>query len=138
MHVWHHVCGIPGRLVGHPEQGGERRFIGKQRKAPDECARLRAEGGDLADLYDDVDELVKASGAEGVRLERTIGRGDLERLAQPVVAHSHAAALAKLPAQPSAAAPATAQDAKPEPAAQPAPASPPADAPPATAKRKGN
>ncbi len=132
MHVWHHVRGIPGRLVGHPEQGGESRFIGKQRKAPDECAKLRTEGADLADLYDDVEELVKASGAEAVRLERAIGRGDLERLAKPIVAHSHAAAMAKLPAQ----SPAPAPDAQPEPA--PAQPSAPADAPPATAKRKGN
>ncbi len=114
MHVWHHVKGVPGRLVGHPEQGAERRFIGKQKKEPATCAKLRAQGADFADLFDDVEELVKASGPERVRLERAIARGDLVRLAKPIVAHSHAAAMDKIAAPPAAAAQAPTPDAKPE------------------------
>jgi hypothetical protein len=133
MHQFHHVRGIPGRLVGHPEQGGERRFIGKQKRDPDACAKLRAEGADLAELYDDVEQLVKASGHELVRLERAIVRGDLVRLADPIVAHSHAAAMEKIAATAPPPALAPAADGKSEQTAAPT------ETPPTAAKpRKGS
>jgi hypothetical protein len=138
MHLWHHVKGVPGRLVGHPEQGAERRFIGKQKKDPATCAKLRAEGADFADIFDDVEELVKAEGHERVRLDRAIARGDLVRLAKPVTAHSHAAAMAKLEAKPAKQSKATAPagDAKSDQPAAPAAA----DVQPATSAtaRKGS
>jgi hypothetical protein len=105
MHRWHYVKGVPGRLVGHPEQGSERRFIGKQKKDQETIeALIKSQGGlGLDDLYSDIDELVKAPACGWAKDKAcrclvcaAVAESELQRLADPVVAHSPAHAREQL------------------------------------------
>lgn len=98
MFRWHNVKGVPGRLVGHPQQGSARRFVGKRRRSDEEVAKLTEELGplDLAQHYEDVDEVVEADAT----VLGALAAGDLVSLAGPVVANTPAKAREQLAAAP--------------------------------------